>query len=78
MYGQKKKRDDFQKQYGGTGALNDVTSPSGHTVHDTFKDVMTGKERTVADWKREIAPMRQRAAQFRKDHEEKTRWGRRR
>lgn len=67
--GQKKKPDPdekLRKQYGGSGAVGDLTSPGARNVHDTFKDIMTGKERTVGEWQRDISPMRAAAASWRK------------
>ena len=43
-----------------------VGSTSGNrTAHDKFIDVMSGNERSVADWKTQVAPMKTAAADFR-------------
>ncbi len=58
--------EELKKKYGGTGQAQ-----SRLTVHDKFIDVMSGKEKTVADWKKEIAPMKARGEAGKKAIREK-------
>lgn len=64
----------FKAKYGGAGAVGDVTGK--RTAHDTFMDVMSGQKKTVAEWRKEVAPMKERAKKFREAHANKVRWGR--
>lgn len=64
---------ELRAKYGGSGMAGERIN---RTNHDTFIDIMSGKEKTVAQWKSEVAPMKQRARGFREAHANKVRWGR--
>jgi hypothetical protein len=64
---------ELKKKYGGAGAVGDIT---GKNSHDKFIDVMSGNEKSIAEWRREVAPMKAAAANWRKEQAERSRQGR--